>query len=124
METLDALDTIASFDEFAAAVAHENTLLTEQVIDNGNKIARLTRMIENQLSVHEAQKARIELLESALAFSEKKNIEMAASFERIAHFVRVERILTGTMPADETKDPKTADEKVAMAALLHVGAAE
>lgn len=120
----DTYDTIASFDDFSAAVSHENYLLTERVIKGEGRVKRLTDTIERQLSVHEAQKARIEMLESALAFSEGRVSELAAALERIAHFVRVERVLTQTMPAGETKDPNATEQNVAVAALMHVGAAE
>lgn len=124
MDSQDTIDTIISFDQFSDAVAHENYLLTEQLCRAELKISRLTKLIDKQNAELEARKNKIAMIESALTFAEDKNAQHAKALDRISHFVRVERVCLGVLPAADMKGSEVADQNVSMAALLHAGAAE
>lgn len=124
MDSHDTIDTIVSFDQFSDAVAHENYLLTEQLCRAELKISRLTKLIDKQNAELEARKNKLAMIESALTFAEDKNAQHAKALDRINHFVRVERVCLGVLPAEDLKGSEVADQNVSMAALLRAGAAE
>lgn len=124
MDTQDTIDMITTFEDFSAAVAHENMLLTEDVIKAESTVRHLTAIIDKQTAELEERKNRIALLESALTFAEDKNAEHVRALGRIDHFVRVERVCLGAMPPVDMKGSEVANQNVAMKALLHAGEAE